>query len=289
MEGKPLSVFAIILVCLLGAFLLFLLMLLVSALAVNTKKVYLKESPYYRFLALLLCRIILFVLHVRVHISGKEIVPPSGRFVLVSNHRANIDPMVQMLALKDRPLAYISKEENFHIPLIGRIIRRCCFLSIDRNDIGKSMRVFMTASSLIKNDTVSIGVYPEGTRNKTDSTLLPFHNAVFLVAKGGNVPVVVCSLEGTAQAGHFSPFHAHDVEIHFLAVLPASYVQTHSQAEIGDKVRQTLLLWLGTEPNKPAAEPTKYQASNLDTTSFVCPVPENNITKKEDDQIGSIY
>lgn len=249
------SVFVIILICLLGAVLLFLLILLISALAVDTKKAYLKDSPYYRFIALLLCRIILSVLHVRIHISGKEIIPPSGRFVLVANHRANIDPMVQMLALKDRPLAYISKEENFHIPIIGRIIRRCCFLSIDRENIGRSMRVFITASSLIKNDTVSIGVYPEGTRNKTDKPLLPFHSAVFLVAKGGGVPVIVCSLEGTEQAKHFSPFHAHKVELHFLAVLSASFVQEHSQTEISDKVRQILSLRLGKDSDDPDAVP----------------------------------
>ena len=122
------------------------------------------------------------------------------------------------------------------------------------------MRVFMTASSLLKNDTVSIGIYPEGTRNKTDTPLLPFHNAVFLVAKGGKVPVVICSLKGTAIP-HFSPFRAHDVNIHFLAVLSADYIQSHSQAEISGKVRQILSLQLDPEAARSVSGPAEIRKS----------------------------
>ena len=36
-------------------------------------------------------------------------------------------------------LAFISKESNFKIPIFGRIIRKCCFMAIDRSNPRKAL------------------------------------------------------------------------------------------------------------------------------------------------------
>ena len=57
---------------------------------------------------------------------------------------------------------------------------------------------FTKAAELMKNDVVSVGVYPEGTRNR-DGSLLPFHDGVFIIARKADVPIVVATIDGTEK------------------------------------------------------------------------------------------
>lgn len=102
--------------------------------------------------------------------------------MFVGNHRSNFDPIIEWLVLKPWDIAFISKGENFKIPFFGRIIRKCCFMPIDRENPRKALRTINKASDLLQSGEVSIGVYPEGTRSKTGE-LLPFHDGVFHIAK----------------------------------------------------------------------------------------------------------
>lgn len=63
-----------------------------------------------------------------IHTEGIDKIPKDGRFLFVSNHRSNFDPILTWYVLKDYDLAFISKAENFRIPIFGRIIRKCCFI-----------------------------------------------------------------------------------------------------------------------------------------------------------------
>lgn len=118
--------------------------------------------------------------------------------MFVGNHRSNFDPIIEWLVLKPWDIAFISKGENFKIPFFGRIIRKCCFMPIDRENPRKALRTINKASDLLQSGEVSIGVYPEGTRSKTGE-LLPFHDGVFHIAKKAGTPIVVMSIRGTEQ------------------------------------------------------------------------------------------
>lgn len=63
--------------------------------------------------------------------------------------------------MKERNLAFVSKAENFQIPIFGRIIRRCCFMAIDRENPRNALLTIEKAAKLIASDEVSIGIYPE--------------------------------------------------------------------------------------------------------------------------------
>ena len=172
-----------ILAALLGLCLLYVLFLTVCALLVDTKKEYEHDSPFYRRL-----------LYGHIHVDGMEKLPKDGRFLLVCNHRSNFDPILTWQVMKERNLAFVSKAENFRIPIFGRIIRRCCFMAIDRENPRNALLTIEKAAKLIASDEVSIGIYPEGTRSK-ECVLLPFHNGVFKIAQKASVPIVVASNE----------------------------------------------------------------------------------------------
>ncbi|MBQ1295044.1 MAG: 1-acyl-sn-glycerol-3-phosphate acyltransferase, partial [Clostridiales bacterium] len=161
------------------------LLLMVSACLVDSKKFYDKHNGYYRWLLNSSTWIMVFFGRVHLHTKGMDKIPQNQRFLLVCNHKSKLDPITTWYMFKDYDLAFISKEEKFHVPFWGNIIRKCCFLAIDRENPRKAMETVNKAAELIRNDEVSMAVYPEGTRNFGEG-LLPFHSGVFKIAQKAN-------------------------------------------------------------------------------------------------------
>ncbi len=224
---------------LLGLFLLYVLFLAVCSLLVNPRKEYESDSPFYRFLLNTASAAILKSLRIKVHVTGLEKIPVDCNLLFVGNHRSNYDPIVTWYAFKKWKLSFISKEENFHIPIFGRIIRKCCFMAIDRENPRNAIVTINKAAQLLCRENVSVGVYPEGTRSKS-GVLLPFHNGVFKIAQKADVPIVVLSLAGTELIHKRTPFRCTDVYLDVLEVLPAQWVKSAKTEIIGDKVRQLI-------------------------------------------------
>ena len=207
-------------------------MLFISSLFVNPKRDYQNNSKYYRWLLHTATNAALKLLGVHIYVSGMEKVPQNTRFLLVSNHRSNYDPIVTWHVFRDYDLAFVSKPENFKIPMFGRIIRKCCFLPIDRENPRNAIVTINKAADLIKADTVSMGIYPEGTRSREEN-MLPFHNGVFKIAKKADVPVVVITVTGTDNI-HKRLFRGTDVQLKVLDVIPANKVASMKTSELGE-------------------------------------------------------
>ncbi len=223
-----------------AGFLLFVILLdCISVLFVNPKREYDKESGYFRFLLNLSTALAMIILRVRIHVTGLENVPEDGRFLLVSNHRSKFDPIVTWRVLRKKQLAFVSKKENFSIPVFGRMIRKCCFMSIDRENPRNAMVTVNNAAELIKKDGNSVAIYPEGTRNRA-SELLPFHNCIFKVAKIPEVPIVVMTVRNTENIQHNFPFAHSDVYLDFIETIPTDFVRENNTAVLGERVRKDM-------------------------------------------------
>ena len=227
-------------VILIALFLSYWAFLFICSCFVNTKKLYDKHSSFYRWLLVSSTWHLIFVGRVHFHTKGLEKIPLNRRFLLVCNHRSKLDPITTWYLLKDYDVAFISKEANFHVPFWGNIIRRCCFLSIDRENPRKAMVTIDKAASLIKDDQVSFAVYPEGTRNFGEG-LLPFHNGVFKIAQKANVPLVICGISGAEKMKKNYPLHRSDIYFEVLDVLSAEQVKAQRCNDIGDYARDLML------------------------------------------------
>lgn len=220
---------------LLALFAIYVIVMVISGIPVDLSKDCLRDSAYYRILLDIGVKIAIIGAGIHLNIEGLEEVPKDGRFLIVSNHRSKFDPIVTWFVLRKNKLAFISKPENFKVPFYGKIIRRCCCLPIDREDPRKALVTLKTASEILKNDTVSMGVYPEGTRSQTGE-LLPFHNGVFKIAQMADVPIVVMTVDGTELISKNFPFHTTTVTFKVAETIPAEEVKAMRSKEIGDRV-----------------------------------------------------
>lgn len=233
----------LLLAALLAILVLYFLFVFICSMLVDTKKTYKENSRFYRFLLNSCTDIAMVVTRLKIHVTGLDRVP-DGRFLFVSNHRSNFDPIIQWHVLKKQDLCFVSKDGNFKIPLFGRIIRKCCFLSIDRSDPRKSMKTLLDAAELIKNDQVSIAIYPEGTRSK-DCVLLPFHDGVLKVAKMANIPILVSTIQGTEKIHKNYPWKSTDIYVDIIDLIDTDTVKESSTHVLSERVREDMVNKLG--------------------------------------------
>jgi len=232
-------VIASILLTVIGIAVSYVLLLWICSLCVSTKKEYRQDSRFYRFLLNSAAWLGIKLLRIHIHVTGMDQLPDDTKVLFISNHRSKFDPILTWYAFRKWKPAFVSKPENFKIPIFGRIIRKCCFLAIDRENPRKALSTINRAAKLLRSQEVSVGVYPEGTRSK-DEELLPFHNGVFKIAQKAEAPIVVLSVIGTEQIHQNIPRRRSDVYLDVLEVFPAELIKDTNTGMIGASARRLL-------------------------------------------------
>ncbi|MBO5735987.1 MAG: 1-acyl-sn-glycerol-3-phosphate acyltransferase [Clostridia bacterium] len=222
-----------------GWLFLYILGLFIFSLFVDMEKPRTEDHPFVRFLIAETLRLVCQLGRVKIVTEGMEKMP-EGRFLLVSNHRSMFDPLVSLVAFKKHPLAFVTKPENLRIPLVGGIMRYCCFLPIDRENPRSAIRAINSAAGLIKTDTLSMGIYPEGTRNKGEDVLLPFHSGVLMIAQKASVPVVAVTVENTEKVVKNFPFRKTVVKLTVCRVISAEEVAASRTDDLGASLFETM-------------------------------------------------
>lgn len=224
-----------------GLVMVYLLVLFVVSLFFSKQPIQ-KTSPVCRFFVWLSMDWLMSFFRVRITLTGQEQLPQEP-VVWVSNHISDFDPMV-VLAVLRRKIAFISKESNFKIPIVGPFIRKAGFLAIDRENAMRAMRTLKRASELMTAENLDMGIYPEGTRSKTGE-LLEFKTGAFVLAKRSKAPVVIFSTKGTDRIAHNVPFRSTKVELHILEVLSPAEVEKMSLEELSAHVKRLIAEDLG--------------------------------------------
>lgn len=224
----------------LGLFVLHLTVALIISLFVNKKAAVDRVSGFWHYVTVQTTYAVLRVAGVRYHVVGDETIPRDCRFMLVSNHLSRFDPMICMVHFRRMPLAFVSKPENFDIPIAGAFIHKCRFLPIDRENARNALTTLNTAASYIRSGDMSVGIYPEGTRSKSGE-LLEFKDGVFKIARDSRAPIVVMTVRGTDRIKNNFPFHTTTVELRIVRVIRPEEFAGMRIGEISAMVRRCMV------------------------------------------------
>ncbi len=168
---------------------------------------------------------------VRIRLSGEQLLPEQGRFLLVCNHRSGFDPIITVHALRRYCLAFISKPSNLKIPFYGKLAYGAGFLPIDRENDREALKTILRAADMLRKDLCSFCIYPEGTRSKTGE-LGPFHAGSFKIAQRAGVPVAVAVVRGTAEITPHILRRGKRASLEILELIPAEQVKAMSTQEL---------------------------------------------------------
>lgn len=203
------------------------------------------DSPFYRRVVLAYVGALVSLLRVRIHTKGLEKVPTQGRFMLVCNHLFIADPCVLLHCFPKSQLAFITKKENQKLFIVGKVMHKILCQPVDRENDRAALKTIIKCIQLLKNDEVSIAVFPEGYTSK-NGKLHHFRNGVFKIAQKANVPIVVCTIRNTRQIfRNITRLKPTDVELHLLGVIPAEDLKGKTTVDIGNQVYEMMIGDLG--------------------------------------------
>ena len=195
-----------------------------------------EDDPFYRRWMYVYIEALIDLLQVRVKTSGLEKTPKDGRFLLVCNHMFIADPGIIHHFFRDSQLAFISKQENERLPAISQFMHKTLCQTLDREDDRQALQVILKCIRLIKEDKISLCVFPEGGTNH-DELLHPFRPGVFKIAQKAQVPIVVCTLRGTRPIiRNGLRLKGTDAELRLLEVIPAESLKGRTAVDISNQV-----------------------------------------------------
>ena len=201
-----------------------------SELTVDMKKPQEKPSKFWQWNMNELAEIICVLVGARVTVTGTEKLPEGQRYLMVCNHRSIFDPIASIKLFGAKEYIYISKPENFKIPIVGPVMHKCGCLPVNRDNNREALAMVKSASKCIQDDVASVVIYPEGTRSREDE-LLPFHAGSFKIAQRTGVPVVIAAIHGTDEIVRNVPLKRTKIELDILDVLDGDFVKSHTTKE----------------------------------------------------------
>ena len=143
-----------------------------------------KEKNFmYRFLKPIYT--VLLKILFRPQIIGKENIPKDGALIFAGNHKHAVDPTMVMMST-DRIVRFMAKEELFK-GLHGIIFNKMGLIKVRR---GKSNPQAVMEAEDILNSGGTVGIFPEGTRNKGKEELLKFRHGTVAIAKKTNTLII---------------------------------------------------------------------------------------------------
>lgn len=132
-----------------------------------------------------------FLLWYNPKIIGSSNIPKEGALIICANHKHVMDQCPILIATK-RMVHYLAKKEYFD-GKFAWFFKACGCISVNRSI--KDTEASNTAITLLK-EGFAVGLFPEGTRNKTKEFLLPFKFGAVSMAKKTDAYILPVGITG---------------------------------------------------------------------------------------------
>lgn len=138
-------------------------------------------------------------LNIKINIINKDKLPQNGQYLLVSNHRTIIDPLIIEIATKDSSIFgyWIAKKELYNSLFFGSFTKNGGTILLDRE--ASQMGGFFKDIKQRTKEGNSIFIFPEGTRNKSDLSLAAFKEGSEIIAIKNRLPILPVFIHSKAE------------------------------------------------------------------------------------------
>ena len=174
------------------ALLIFIIVLIVAAICHTLVFTFVNEkrAPFFahKWVSRPWARTLLIFYGIRMKTYDQKILDPKQSYIFIANHRSLLDIPTFALA-HHHTFRFLAKAELLKLPLFGYLIKKL-YITVDRKD--KTARA-RSMDNMIRSlrEGISVFIYPEGTRNKSNDPLLPFHDGAFRLAIQTQLPLAV--------------------------------------------------------------------------------------------------
>jgi len=148
------------------------------------------DTLFYKIVKPLL-NFLIYVLY-RPTVVGRENIPKEGPVVLAGNHTRWSDPPMLCSVVKGRQVHFLAKIELFSGP-VSIITKGMGSIPVNRKIHDKDA---LHSAIEALNKGLCIGIFPEGTINRTDDVIMPFKIGAVKMTKESNATLVPFIITG---------------------------------------------------------------------------------------------
>ncbi len=185
-------------------------------------------------------RVIIFISGTKLTVIGEENVPKEEAVLYVLNHRGYFDILLTYTRVP-RPTGYVAKKEMLKYLTLTKWMKNLYCEFMDRSDLRKGMESINNCAEKIKKG-ISIAIFPEGTRNKSDAPLLDFHKGSFKIAEKTGCKIVPVVLNNTSAVfeDQFPRLRKQHVVLEYLPAIDVSSMEREEKKQLCDMVRSQM-------------------------------------------------
>ena len=178
-------------------------------------------------------RVILFICGTKVTVIGEENVPKDEAVLYIGNHKSYFDIIITYARCPGLT-GYVAKNDMAKVPLLSLWMKRLYCLFINRDDVKEALKTILAGIDHIKNG-ISMCIFPEGTRNKTDDLMLPFKEGSFKMAEKTGCAIVPMAITGSADIleNHFPKVKATHVILEYGKPIYPNELDKETKKKIG--------------------------------------------------------
>lgn len=157
----------------------------------------------YKFFRTILGPIFRFYYNPKIY--NKEVIPKEGPIIIAGNHKHLMDQCSVIISTK-RVVHYMAKKEYFDSKKTKWFFSSAGCIPVDRSIHDDNAK---NAALEVLENNGAIGIFPEGTRNKTKEFLLPFKFGAVSMAKKTNATIIPFGIRGDYK------FRSKNLQVHF--------------------------------------------------------------------------
>lgn len=130
---------------------------------------------------------------IRYEVHGLEYIDKKKPYIYIFNHRSFLDAPVIPMSIPQE-LRALGKKELGVIPIFGYVVGKFA-IWVDRTS-SESRRASVEQLITLLDHGKSVVVAPEGTRNNSEQTLLPFQKGAFRLSIETGIPILPMAVLG---------------------------------------------------------------------------------------------
>lgn len=173
-------------------------------------------------------------------VIGKENIPTDEAVLFIGNHRSYFDIVLNYISVPGIT-GFIAKKEMNRWPLLRGWMKYIHCLFLDREDIRQGMQTILTGIEKIKSG-ISIFVFPEGTRNKSEDEFLPFKAGSLKIAEKSGCPIVPVAINNSDEVfeKHLPKIRKTTVVIEYSSPIYPKDLDKEERKNLSDTVVDTI-------------------------------------------------
>lgn len=222
----------------LGVFLLIILLIILFSLIIRPRDKTSRASRFLRKINVHIAKTVNTIFGLRIKSYNLDLIPKDSKYMIVSNHQSNLDPLILVSILNNPDLIMIMKDNMMKVPFLSSWLVSAGFLPLNRDNNREALKTIIKGNEWVESG-YTLGVYPEGTRSK-NTDILPLRNGIFKIALKAKCPIVVCTSDGMYKVKKNFPLLPTRIFFKVSRVIPYEEIRDLNTSEIGDMVQNIM-------------------------------------------------